>query len=78
MESSSFPKFFNMGNSSFIKRALEEFKSNDEMKILSELNNLCAELSMASDKIGEDIKIVDLIKELMNDDFGFVKMKVDK
>ena len=23
-------------------------------------------------------KIVDLIKELMNDDFGFVKMKVDK
>ena len=44
MESSSFPKFFNMGNSSFIKRALEEFKSNDEMKILSELNNLCAEL----------------------------------
>ena len=33
MESSSFPKLFNMGNSSFIKRALEEFKSNDEMRI---------------------------------------------
>ena len=74
MESSSFPKFFNMGNSSFIKRALEEFKSNDEMKILSELNNLCSELSMASDKIGEDIKIIDLIKELINllDKFPFI------
>ncbi len=74
MESSSFPKLFNMGNSSFIKRALEEFKSNDEMKILSELNNLCSELSMASDKIGEDIKIVDLIKELINllDKFPFI------
>ena len=23
-------------------------------------------------------EVVDLIKELMNDDFGFVKMKVDK
>ena len=74
MESTSFPKLFNMGNSSFIKRALEEFKSNDEMKILSELNNLCSELSMASDKIGEDIKIVDLIKELINllDKFPFI------
>ena len=61
MKTSSFPKFFNMGNSSIIKKALEEFKSNDEMRILSELNNLCSELSMASDKIGEDIKNVDLI-----------------
>ena len=74
MESSSFPKLFNMGNSAFIKKALEEFKSNDEMRILSELNNLCSELSMASDKIGEDIKIIDLIKELINllDKFPFI------
>ena len=74
MESSSLPKFFNMGNSSFIKKALEELKSNDEMKIISELNNLCSELSMASDKIGEDIKIIDLIKELINllDKFPFI------
>ena len=74
MKTSSFPKFFNMGNSSIIKKALEEFKSNDEMRILSELNNLCSELSMASDKIGEDIKIVDLIKELINllDKFPFI------
>ena len=77
MESSSFPKLFNMGNSAFIKKALEEFKSNDEMRILSELNNLCSELSMASDKIGEDIKIVDLIKELINllDKIPFIPIK---
>ena len=35
MESSSFPKLFNMGNSAFIKKALEEFKSNVMFRIIN-------------------------------------------
>ncbi len=57
--------FFNTGNSQFIKNALEKFKSNDEMEILSALNELSSQLSMASDNIAEDVKVVELIHQLI-------------
>ena len=69
MEGSNFKNplrnFFNPGNSQFIKNALEKFKSNDEMEIISALNELSSQLSMASDNVGEDVKVVELIHQLI-------------
>ena len=56
---------FTSGSAAFIKQALESFKSNDEMVILSALTELCSELSMANDSVGEDQNSPELIKQLI-------------
>lgn len=56
---------FTSGSAAFIKQALESFKSNDEMVILSALTELCSQLSMANDSVGEDANCSELIKQLI-------------
>lgn len=56
---------FTSGSAAFIKQALESFKSTDEMVILSALTELCSQLSMANDSVGEDANCSELIKQLI-------------
>lgn len=53
------------GSSDFIKSTLEGFKSNDEMQILSTLTELCSQLSLANDSLGENPNYNELIKQLI-------------
>lgn len=63
---SKMPSQYNTGGSSdFIKAALEGFKSNDEMMILSTLTDLCSQLSLANDSLGENANYNELIKQLI-------------
>ena len=57
--------YFKTENTQFIKNALEKLKSSDEMEIISALNELSCQLSMASDNVTEDIKTVELIHQLI-------------
>jgi hypothetical protein len=54
-----------VSSSEFVKRALEGLKIEDEMVVLSVLSELSSELSMASETVGDDINIPNLIKELI-------------
>jgi len=54
-----------VSSSEFVKRALEGLKIEDEMVALSVLSELSSELSMASEAVGDDANIPNLIKELV-------------
>lgn len=60
-----FPQEKDNSTNNYIKNSLENLVVEDEMAILTSLNELCTVLSMANDNIADDSNCVLLIKELI-------------
>lgn len=49
----------------FVRRALDNLKTDDDMMVLNALCDLSTELSMANDNLSDDVNCQNLIKELI-------------